>query len=113
LPGTLVRSEYGTIYAWQKEGLGTSALETMTWDPKYSPIIIHLKVLNEGYVSSIPVDAYKYSAWYYAAYGLAPCVYDLFLFCKLGTVPIAILGGIAIILATVCLKDRRNVYVYS
>jgi hypothetical protein len=102
------------MYAWEKEGLGGSALETMTWDPKYSPIILHLKALNEGYVASIPVDDYRYSSWYYAAYGLAPCEYDLFIFCRLGAIPFAILGGIAIILSTIVLKDRRKAaYIHS
>lgn len=114
LPGILVWSEYGTMYAWEKEGIGSSALEIMTWNPKYSPIILHLKALNEAYVSNIPVEDYRYSSWYYAAYGLAPCKYDLFIFCRLGIVPIALLGGIAVILITVSVKGRRNMsLVYS
>lgn len=114
LPGILVWSEYGTMYAWEKENLGGSALETMTWNPKYSPVILHFKALSEGYVSNIPVEDYRYSSWYYAAYGLAPCEYDLFIFCELGLIPVAALGGIGVTLAVVSFRDRRNLaYVYS
>jgi hypothetical protein len=59
LPGVLVWSEYGTIYAWEKERLGGSALEIMTWDPEHSPIILHVKILSEKYVSDIPLDHYR------------------------------------------------------
>jgi hypothetical protein len=45
LPGVLVWSEYGTIYAWEKERLGGSALEIMTWDPEHSAIIFHVKAM--------------------------------------------------------------------
>jgi hypothetical protein len=115
LPGSLVWSEYGTIYGWDKDRLGGGALEIMTWDPQYSPIILHLKILSEDYVSDIPVDAYRYSGWYYAAYGLAPCQYDLFIFCKLGTIPLVILGGVAVILAIILFTKGgwKGTYVYS
>ena len=43
LPGVLVWSEYGAIYAWEKERLGGSALEIMTWDPEHSAIIYKIK----------------------------------------------------------------------
>ncbi|MDW0282146.1 MAG: hypothetical protein QN720_06560 [Nitrososphaeraceae archaeon] len=114
LPGTLVWSEYGTIYAWDKEKLGNSALEIVTWNPNYSPIILHLKILYEGYLSDIPVDDYRYSAWYYAAYGLAPCQVDMYIFCKLGMIPVLILAGIAIVISVIVIKtSRKDVYVYS
>jgi hypothetical protein len=114
LPGSLVWSEYGTMYAWEKERLGGGALEIMTWNPNYSPIILHLKILSEDYVSDIPVDAYRYSAWYYAAYGLAPCQYDFFIFCTLGIIPVVILGGVAVILAIIILKGGwKGIHVYS
>jgi hypothetical protein len=114
LPGTLVWSEYGTIYAWDKEKLGNSALEIVTWNPNYSPIVLHLKILYEGYLSDIPVDDYRYSAWYYAAYGLAPCQVDMYIFCKLGMIPVLILAGIAIVISVIVIKTtRKDVYVYS
>ena len=114
LPGILVWSEYGTIYAWDKERLGNYALEIMTWDPRYSPIVLHFQILGGDYISKIPVEDYRYSAWYYAAYGLAPCQYDLYIFCKLGITPLLLLGSIAIILAALILKSRKMVFhIYS
>ena len=114
LPGTLVWSEYGTIYAWDKEKVGNSALEIVTWNANYSPIILHLKILYEGYLSNIPVEDYRYSAWYYAAYGLAPCQYDMYIYCKFGIIPVLILAGIAIVIGVIVIKpSRKDVYVNS
>jgi hypothetical protein len=114
LNGVLVWSEYGTLYAWDKERLGTSALELMTWDSKYSPINLHMKILGEGYVSDIPVESYRNTAWDYALYGLAPCYYDLYILCKFGIVPTVILSGISVLIAVSILKDGRKFnYVYS
>jgi hypothetical protein len=114
LPGILVWSEYGTIYAWDKERLGNHALEIMTWNPTYSPIVIHLKILGGDYISKIPVEDYRYSGWYYAAYGLAPCHYDLYILCKSGIIVLSLLGAAAIILATFFLRNRKmDFYVYS
>jgi hypothetical protein len=113
LPGVLVWSEYGTIYAWEKERLGGSALEIMTWDPEHSPINLHVKILSEKYVSDIPLHHYKDTAWDYALYGLAPCPYDLYIFCKFGVVPLAILSSVSILLAALILNDGRkedNIY---
>ena len=86
LPGILVWSEYGLLYAWTKERLGNNAMEIVTWDPKYSPMVQHFKILNEDYISNIPVASYKDTAWDYITYGLAPCKYDLYIFCKVGIV---------------------------
>ena len=57
LPGILVWSEYGLFYAWTKERLGNNAMEIVIWDPKYSPIVQHYQILNEDYISNIPVAA--------------------------------------------------------
>lgn len=108
LNGVLVWSEYGTLYAWDKERLGSNALEIMTWDSKYSPINLHMKILGEGYVSNIPVEAYRDTAWDYALYGLAPCYYDLYILCRFGIVPTVILSGISVLIAVSILKDGRK-----
>jgi hypothetical protein len=114
LPGILVWSEYGTIYAWDKEMLGNQALEIMAWNPSYSPILIHLKILGGDYISKIPVEDYRYTGWYYAAYGLAPCQYDLYILCKSGMTLFSVLGATAIFLATFILRFRKiDHYIYS
>jgi hypothetical protein len=100
LPGTLLWSEYGTIYAWDREELYKvpESLEVMAWNPYYSPIILHMKALMDDYVSDIPIEQYRYSAWHYVTYGLAPCPYDLYIFCKFGLLPILVLSAISVIL---------------
>jgi hypothetical protein len=114
LPGVLVWSEYGTIYAWDKEMLGSQALEIMTWNPSYSPILIHLKILSGDYISKIPVEDYRNTGWYYASYGLAPCQYDLYILCKSGIIPFTLLGATAIVLAMFILRIRKiDHYIYS
>jgi hypothetical protein len=114
LGGVLVWTEYELIYGFDNEKLGGGIDETMTWDPKYSPIVLHMKMLSEDYVSGIPVQDYKNTGWGYATYGLAPCQYDLYILCKFGIVPMVILSSAAILLATIILRrDRKEIQVYS
>ena len=114
LPGILVWSEYGVLYAWTQEKLGNNAMEIVTWDPKYSPIVQHIKILSEGYISDIPVATYRDTAWDYVTYGLAPCKYDLYIFCMFGFVSFMMLVATAIVLAIIILKvNRKETYVYS
>jgi hypothetical protein len=114
LGGVLVWTEYGVIYGFEHEKLGAGAEEITTWDPKYSPIVLHMKMISENYVAGIPVADYKDTGWGYATYGLAPCQYDLYILCKFGGVPVVILSGAAILLATIILwRDRKEILVYS
>ena len=114
LGGVLVWTEYGLIYGFENEKLGGGAEEITTWDPKYSPIVLHMKMLSEDYVAGIPVQDYKNTGWGYATYGLSPCQYDLYILCKFGIVPMVILSGAAILLVTIILKrDRNEIRVYS
>lgn len=101
LPGTLVWSEYGTIYAWDKEELSKvpGSLEVITWDPNYSPVILHVKALMENYVHNIHAEQYLNTGWHYVTYGLAPCSYDLYILCKFGIIPIVALLAIDTLLA--------------
>ena len=68
LPGISVWSEYGLFYAWTKERLGCNAMEIVTSNAKYSPIVQHFKILNEDYISNIPVASYKDTAWDYITF---------------------------------------------
>src|SRR5215207_574603 len=110
LPGTLVWSEYGTIYAWDKEGLNRfpDSLEVIAWNLNYSPIILHTKVLMDDYVHKIYAEQYLNTGWHYITYGLAPCSYDLYIFCKFGIIPVVALLAIEILLA---LKIMDNGFV--
>ena len=114
LGGTLVWSEYGLIYAWERERLGGFAWELMTWDPKYSPIVLHMKILFSNYISDIPLEDYRDTAWDYALYGLAPCQYDLYVLCTFGVVPVVLLSCVAALFAFLILvRNRKEEYVYS
>jgi hypothetical protein len=113
LGGVLVWTEYGLIYSFENEKLWSGVDEITTWDPKYSPIILHMKMLNEDYVSGIPVQNYKNTGWGYATYGLAPCQFDLYILCKFGIVPMVILSSAAILLATIILRrDTKSIREY-
>ena len=49
LVGTLVWYQYGIIYGWDKEQLHqfTNNIDIMTWNPYYSPIVLHTKVFSQ------------------------------------------------------------------
>jgi hypothetical protein len=112
--GILVWSEYGLIYAWDKEKAGGSAWELMTWEAKYSPINLHMKMLYDNYVSTLPLEDYRDTAWDFALYGLAPCQYDTYILCKFGVVPIAVLSCIAFVFAVlIFVRNKKEEYVYS
>jgi hypothetical protein len=93
LVGTLVWYQYGIIYGWDKDLLFkyNDNMEIMTWNPYYSPIVLHTKALLSDFVSQIHPEKYANTAWYWTAYGLAPCSYDLYIFCKFGIVPLLLL----------------------
>ena len=100
LVGTLVWYQYGIMYGWNKDQLwkDNDNMELMTWNPIYSPIVLHTKALSSGFVSQIHPENYMNGAWYWTAYGLAPCSYDDYIFCKFGIVPLGVIVvGIAIL----------------
>jgi hypothetical protein len=112
--GILVWSEYGLIYAWERERLGGSAWEMMTWEAKYSPINLHMKMLYDNYVTTLPLENYSDTAWDFALYGLAPCQYDLYILCKFGVVPVVVLSCIAVLFAVLILvRKKKEGFVYS
>ena len=55
LVGTLVWYQYGIIYGWDKEQLHqfTNNMDIMTWNPYYSPIVLHTKASASDFVSTI------------------------------------------------------------
>ena len=107
IPGILVWSEYGTIYASDREGLSADpgSMEAVTWDPNHSPIISHIRALMDDYIHLISPEHWRYTGWHYITYGLAPCSYDLYIFCEFGIIPIVVLLAIDILLV---LKVMNN-----
>jgi hypothetical protein len=107
MPGVLVWSEYGTIYAWDREGLSAvpGSMEAIAWNPNHSPIISHIKALMDDYVHLINPERYLHTGWHYITYGLAPCSYDLYIYCKFGIIPVLALMIIDIFLALKILNN--------
>jgi hypothetical protein len=88
LSGVLIWFQYGLMYGWTFEKLAAfpNYMNTMTWSPFYSPIVLQTKALLADYVSTIHPEQYVNTAWQWTSYGNAPCKYDLYIYCKLGTV---------------------------
>lgn len=115
--GTIVWVYYAHTYSWEKEQIwkygnteSIGNMETwdlMTWNPYYSPIILHMKILVNDYVSDIQIERFRETSWYYVTFGLVPCSYDTYIFCKFGIIPIMILSAILVILAISIMKDKE------
>jgi hypothetical protein len=105
LSGVLIWFQYGLMYAWSVEGIAAypNYMDVMTWSPFHSPIILHTKALLTDYVSTIHPERYVNTSWIWASYGNAPCRYDFYIYCNLGTVPfvatLVIIAAIAILIA--------------
>jgi hypothetical protein len=95
LSGILIWFQYGLLYAWTMEGLAIypNYMDIITWSTPYSPIVLHTKALISDYVTAISPQQYLDTSWSWAAYGNAPCRYDLYIYCNFGIVPFVV--GIA------------------
>jgi hypothetical protein len=117
LLGTIVWVYYTHTYSWEKEQIwkdeNTGSIgdmgpwDLMTWNPYYSPIILHMKILANDYVSGIQIERFQGTSWHYVTFGLVPCSYDTYILCTFGIIPIMILSAILVILAISIMKDRE------
>jgi hypothetical protein len=107
LLGTLVWFQYGYAYGWEKEQLAKydNHMDIIIWNPYYSPIILHMKALMSDYVSHIQPEKYLNTYWLWMAYGLAPCSYDVYIFCKFGILPILLFSAFISILAILIMRE--------
>jgi hypothetical protein len=107
LSGILIWFQYGLMYGWYVEGLAAlpNYMDIMAWSPSYSPIVLHTKALLADYVSLINPEQYIGTSAAWAAYGNAPCSYDLYLYCNFGPVPILVISLILVFQAAFIL-DR-------
>jgi hypothetical protein len=115
LAGVLVWYQYGIIYGWEKEQLAKypNNMDIMTWNPSYSPIILHMKSLASDHVSTIHPEKYLNTFWYWTAYGLAPCSYDSYIFCKFGIIPILLIAAAIAAVAIMILREAGALTPYS
>jgi hypothetical protein len=107
LTAVLVWFQYGLVYGLQTEQLSQyeNYMDPMTWNPYYSPILLHTKILMSDYVSHIDPQKYINTSWAWMAYGLAPCLYDIYLFCKYGITPVlAIVISIGLVAILIIMK---------
>jgi hypothetical protein len=86
--------------------VGTRAYSSITWYPSYSPIILHMKVLMDNYATSLHTTIYQSFVW--KTYGLAPCSFDVYLFCKLGITPVLLLSAVIAVLAIFIIMELRT-----
>jgi hypothetical protein len=107
LSAILIWFQYGLMYAWSMEGLATNPnyMDVVTWSPPHSPIILHTKALVSDYVTKISPQQYLNTAWSWAAYGTAPCKYDLYIYCNLGILPL-VAGGAGLVVMFVLISGR-------
>jgi hypothetical protein len=107
LLGKLVWYQYGIMYGWERESLSTlpNSIDIMTWNPYYSPIILHAKALIDGYASTIQPEIYVGTSWNWVAYGLAPCSIDGYIYCTFGSIFIVIILLITAFIAVVLMKE--------
>jgi hypothetical protein len=107
LIGKLIWVSYVALYMWQElllQSLGVKYLSEVAWNLNYSLPNLHLKVLTDGdFIPQIqPID-YLGTDYHFVTYGLAPCEYDLYLYCRFGIIPPVVLLGLATILVILIL----------
>jgi hypothetical protein len=119
LIGKLVWVSYVANYIWETyklQMLYTNYWSIVTWNPFFSTILLHYRVLMDSdFVSEIKPTNYSGTVNHYVNYGLIPCSYDLYIFCKFGILPVLGISGIAIFLCTIILwvKKRDDVCKWS
>lgn len=109
LSGVLVWFQYGLMYGWTFERLASfpNYMDTMTWSPFYSPVVLHAKALMSNYVSTIHPEQYVNTSWHWTGYGNAPCKYDFYVYCNLGTIPFVVtIVSIAVIGILIAVRIR-------
>jgi hypothetical protein len=104
--GTLVWWQYGIVYVSQQEHLwNKDPWNLIVWNPYYSPIVLHTKMLATDFISHINPERYINSGWNWIAYSLAPCSYDLYIFCKGGIAPVILLLAAIGVLGVIILRE--------
>jgi hypothetical protein len=115
LPGSLVWIYNNWDYAIMRQGLNDDEIyDTFTWNPYYSPIFLSAKILFENYASDLrPGDYQNNTSFFYITYGLSPCPYDTYIYCKFGVITILALGAAAGIIAFFILGGGSRILVLN
>ena len=106
LIGTFVWWWYDIIYVTQREHLSNSnPWNNIIWDPSQSPIVLHTKMLLTNYIGQISHDKFSNTYYYWGGYGLAPCSYDMYIFCKFGLTPVLLIALVIAGLGMIIMKQ--------
>jgi hypothetical protein len=106
--GKLVWFDYGYAYGMSKERI-PNFWNTITWNPFYSPILLHLRSLISDYIGT---SGWMATSANWMSNGLAPCSYDTYLLCKLGIMPVIILLSISAIVAMLIINKSGRLSKY-
>lgn len=89
--GVLAWTQYALSYGWTVDALWEvkDSYSVFAWNPHYSPILEHIKLLSSNYLSEV----LKFHPDDYHKIGLAPCSYDNYLYCNFGFAPLVVLGA--------------------
>lgn len=124
LLGILVWYMYGFAYGWEREELWrldvlhqstpiATSWDAMTWIPRYSPVLLDMKVLTSDFLAKMPGYLADKELTPISIYmGLAPCSYDLYIYCKAGVGPTLLLSAVIVILATVIIMNRPKMLIF-
>jgi len=92
------------LYVYMPEFNKGMSSEQMTWDPNHSFIVKSLELLRSNFASHIRPIFLGPKNPGLSAFGLAPCPYDNYIYCKFGIVPTLSLIGVIAIVAIVILR---------
>jgi hypothetical protein len=108
--GTIIWWQYDIVYVGaQKEQLwNKDPWNSIVWDPSHSPIVLHTKMLLADYVAHINPHKYANTSWHWITYGLAPCSYDMYIFCKFGFIPVLLIALVIAALGVLIIKQIRG-----
>lgn len=109
LLGALVWDMYGYSYGWERLDLwklGDESWSIFTWDITRASFMMHWNVLNSDYLETMQVQ--KVLGGYHHV-GLAPCGYDVFIFCSFGFIPVIIFACVIAVTFYFIWKNIRTV----
>ena len=105
--GTLVWWQYDMVYMYETGQPMSDMWNLLIWDPSYSPIVLHTKMLLTDYLSRLDPQTYANTLWHAVTYGNAPCSVDLYILCNFGLVPVVFLLVAIAVLGCYIARETR------
>jgi len=102
--GKLIWYFYGYSYGWAK--LNTHIIDEgwlqLNYNIFYAPISLQIETLNSDYIQNMGNSITGARSW-----GLAPCPYDLFVYCELGIIPFVLMITFLGVIGILVLKNLK------